>query len=258
MPDNTNSTTNDTATKTNDTEVKMQNILAKTKDTPSPPSGPISETNAEELNMAETLVRTAQREPHLAKLTERGISTDGLIDLAGDIVRCRGLLQQATHEKGQITDSTHSEGDAETLLVEAIRQVQAAASQKYKRDPAQAGRLSDYHIGAGLTRNRAQLAQAAEGILQQLATDTLPGVTDADKAALKALRDTWSSSDSAQAQHKAASQSVREEAKALLKTITDRRITLQYAAEALYPYTRAENAPHRTEFSLPANRPFRG
>jgi hypothetical protein len=142
--------------------------------------------------------------------------------------------------------------------VEGLRQIQAAASQKYRRDPNQSGRLADYHIGKSLTRNRAQLAQAAEGILQQLEVDTLPGVTEADKALLRARRDAWNAADSAQAQHRAAALATREEARALLKSITDRRIELQYAAEAAYPRTRSESAPHRAEFALPANRPFGG
>ncbi len=44
----------------------------------------------------------------------------------------------------------------------------------------------------------------------------------------------------------------------LVKTATDARITIQFAADAEYPYTTKANAAARKEFQLPADGPFIG
>jgi len=44
----------------------------------------------------------------------------------------------------------------------------------------------------------------------------------------------------------------------MLASITDRRITIQFAADAEWQYTKPENAGIRKEFYLPTDRPFKG
>ena len=44
----------------------------------------------------------------------------------------------------------------------------------------------------------------------------------------------------------------------LVKKINARRIALQHAADALYPYTDPDNLPTRRAFQLPPDRPFNG
>jgi len=48
---------------------------------------------------------------------------------------------------------------------------------------------------------------------------------------------------------------VREELKALLKTVTDQRVAIQLAADAEWPHTEEAHRAVRKEFSLPAQRP---
>ena len=43
---------------------------------------------------------------------------------------------------------------------------------------------------------------------------------------------------------------------AMVKAITDKRIAVQYAADAEWPYTNKANAGIRREFFLPTDRPF--
>ena len=50
----------------------------------------------------------------------------------------------------------------------------------------------------------------------------------------------------------------REELKTMIKSITDRRITIQYAADGEWPYTNSAHAGVRREFHLPLNQPFNG
>ncbi|MES2571427.1 MAG: hypothetical protein V4710_15410 [Verrucomicrobiota bacterium] len=44
----------------------------------------------------------------------------------------------------------------------------------------------------------------------------------------------------------------------LIKKINARRIAIQHAADALWPYTEADNAPIRRAFQLQLDRPFNG
>ena len=44
----------------------------------------------------------------------------------------------------------------------------------------------------------------------------------------------------------------------LVKTATDASITIQFSADAEYPYTTKANAAARKEFQLPADGPFIG
>jgi len=48
----------------------------------------------------------------------------------------------------------------------------------------------------------------------------------------------------------------REERKAQVKSITDRRKKIQRAADTAWPHTNPANAKARTVFRLPAKRPY--
>jgi hypothetical protein len=50
----------------------------------------------------------------------------------------------------------------------------------------------------------------------------------------------------------------RRQRDAQIASITDRRLTIQFAADAEWPYTVDTNAGIRSEFYLPASQPFHG
>ena len=98
----------------------------------------------------------------------------------------------------------------------------------------------------------------AEAILTQLATDTLPGITATKVTALGDLREAWITDNQTQGDAQSDATDERTDLTALVKTATDARITIQFAADAEYPYTTKANAAARKEFQLPANGPFTG
>ena len=75
-------------------------------------------------------------------------------------------------------------------------------------------------------------------------------------AALAAKRDTYVEANRNQLGFIAGAKARREAALKHLKTATDLRIEVQFAADAAYPFDDPKSAPARTEFALPPNRRF--
>jgi len=134
--------------------------------------------------------------------------------------------------------------------------VQAAAKQKYSRStPAQ---MKDYFVGEKLDASRATLVQAADSAAEKLKTDTLPGIDAAKIANLKTLRDAYVGANAAQSDAQSKASRERDSIEADVKSITDRRVQIQLAADAEWPASSTSNAPIPREFQLPPDRPFSG
>ena len=137
-----------------------------------------------------------------------------------------------------------------------MQEVQAAARQKYARTDAT--KLADYFIGQKLDDSRALLEQYSSAVIEKLTTDTLPGITAAKKTALADLRQDYVDADDTQAGQQSEATTERDDLVIMLKSITDRRMTIQFAADAEWPYTTEANHGVRKEFKLPAGMPFGG
>ena len=116
--------------------------------------------------------------------------------------------------------------------------------------------LADYFVGQKLNGSRPNLLQTSQTILNKLAEDTLPGVTPAKIKALRASRQAWMDAGGAQTAGRTTALTQRAELKTMLKTIEDRKVAIQLAADAEWPHTDEANAGIRSEFSLPAKRPL--
>ena len=211
-----------------------------------------------ELQTADTIAQAAQREPFATALTGAEVTAATVATLRADIATCHQTLDGAFDADQDHKGQTSAESEKHRALVAFLRRIQAAASQKYARDPQSKHKLAQYGIGTDLLRSRTILAQYAPGILAQLADESLPGL-DEDFATrvAQALTD-WTEAESAQAQAQQTATQKRTEAQAQVKTITDRRIQIQYAIEGIYPYSEKESAAARAAFLLPKTRPFRG
>ena len=132
--------------------------------------------------------------------------------------------------------------------------MQKAAKQKYARTNRIA--LGDYLIGQKLNGSRPNLEQTSQTIIGRATSDTLPGFTTARVKALGTQRQTWLVAQSAQAEAETAAMSARAELKAMVKSIKDRKIAIQLAADAQWPHTDEENSGVRKEFSLSPRRPL--
>jgi hypothetical protein len=142
-------------------------------------------------------------------------------------------------------------------------------------------RLQGYFIGDRLTGNAAVLHQIAFSISELVtpktgtdldtATDRLPGITLEDVNRLRAFiglpeagavepESSSSSSSSSTEGGLVEPDTVADTAERdrMIGEINDRRMEVQFAADAAWPYTNPANAEARRAFHLPRARPFSG
>jgi hypothetical protein len=217
--------------------------------------GALNYAQVQSLDVAAQIAMAARKPEYHATLLARGITVETLDEL--DTAVREGKKEQAIaveNDTGQRV-STQEEKTARKELLAGLREVQTAARQKWTR--TQPAALQDYYIGENLPNmSRATLVQVTEGILQRLATQTLPGITQETITALTEKRDTYIEANKNQLGFIAGAKARREAALAHLKTATDLRIEVQFAADAAYPFDDPKSAPARTEFALPQNRRF--
>jgi hypothetical protein len=118
--------------------------------------------------------------------------------------------------------------------------------------------MRDYLVGQKISATRVMILHAADSIAGKLTADTLPGITPAKVAGLKALRDAYFAANAAQLEAQSRSTAEREAIEAAVQSITDRRVQIQFAVEAEWPAGNKANAATRREFQLPPDRPFTG
>ena len=135
-----------------------------------------------------------------------------------------------------------------------MQEVQKAAKQKYARTNRIV--LGDFFVGKKLNGNRPNLLQTSQTILDKLAADALPGITPAKVKKLATLRQGWNDAKTAQTESGTAAQSARAELKAMLKSIENRKVAIQLAADAEWPHTGETHAAIRKEFGLSPRKPL--
>ncbi len=218
----------------------------------------VNQAIVKELDKADQLCLTAKKEDYADKLRARDLDSDFISSLSDDVTAARAKISSAVNETSAKTGATADEANASKALLQALQEVQAAAKQKYGR--SQPKQLGAYHVNQRLDANRATLEQTSQDIIDKLSSDTLPGFTSGSPkvANLTTLRTAYVNSKSPQMTARTAAVSDRKAVADLVKSITDRRIALQYAVDAEWPYSNPANAGIRTEFGLPPNRPFNG
>lgn len=228
--------------------------MSETRKTSREP-GALNYAQVQSLDVAAQIAVAARKLEYRATLLARGI-TDETLDELDEAIR-EGRKEQAIaveNDTGQRV-STQEEKTARKELLAILREVQTAARQKFTRTEPAA--LKDYYIGENLPNmSRATLLQVTEGILQRLTTQGLPGITPETIAALVQKRDTYVEANRNQLGFVAGAKARREAALSHLKTATDLRIEVQFAADAAYPFDDPRSAAVRTEFALPQNRRF--
>ncbi len=233
-----------------------------------------NKAQVEELNKAKKICASALSHKYCAALQARGITESFLASLTSHIGRCRQKSSEAMQQTILKENYTAEEGQAKKALLKSIAEIQSAAKQKYARsNPVM---LQDYCIGKDIDASRAALEQYSQNILEKLGgdpnqfpstpgtpqtasslpADTLPGITPEKVAALGALRSKWMELQSKQAHSQALATSLRAERDALVQTITDKRIQIQFAAEAEWPASEPVSAGKRRAFLLQPSRPF--
>jgi len=218
------------------------------------PPGALSAVQTAELNKAEKLSGTASKIDYSAKLAARDISPESLVILQTDIDDCRRQSNVAVQKTTGVRVITRQEEELQKKLVGALVEIQAAARQKFRLTAPEV--LADYFIGFDLNASRPDLEQYSEGIFAKAATDALPGITPEKITAGLTLRKAYLKIETDQSGGQSNATGSRTTRDDMVDSIKARRIAIQLAAEAEWPSTDKANAAIRTEFSLPANRPF--
>jgi endonuclease YncB( thermonuclease family) len=201
--------------------------------------------------------RSPLNQRHLRQLTKaEGIGQAAQnTEFMDDTEEARTKVADTVMHSTAAKDATAKEDKAAHVLLEAMQEVQKAAKQKYARVNRIA--LGDYFVGQPLNGNRANLLQTSQTIINKVSADTLPGITAAKKTKLRTLRQAWIDANATKSDSSTFGQSARAELNTMIKSIEDRRMTIQLAADAEWPHTDLENAAIRKEFRLAPRRPFR-
>ncbi len=216
----------------------------------------LNQAQVEAVTKAEQVCLAGQKPAHAAKLAARDISAEFVEQILTDIVAARDTSAGARQSTTGKTTAGVTEDEAEKDLLKALQEVQAAAKQKYSRTTPTM--LKDYAVGERLNASRPILEQLSQAIINKLGSDTLPGITPVKVTNLKTLRKAYMDANVVQGGQQQEATGGRKTLAAQVQSITDRRIQIQYAAEAEWPHTDQANAGIRRAFFLPVNKPFNG
>jgi len=233
-----------------------------TDPTPQPPPEPkpkhdlglFNKAQASEMSKAGQIFAAARKGDRPAALARREISAEFVTQAIADILAARAKSTEAVGDTTGTRTATVAEVASAKKLLVAMQEMQAAAKQKYAR--TQPEKLKDYYVGTRLDESRPLLEQYSQGIIDKLDSDTLPGITADKVTALGVLRTAYVSTNSDQSGSQSDATTARKGLEVMVKAITDKRIAVQYAADAEWPYTDKANAGIRREFFLPPDRPF--
>ena len=226
-------------------------VAAKTKKT----RGIVNQRQAQSLTKAEQAATAAKHPDNMPALTARDITPAVADALLADVDAAREKVAEAVVSTTARKNATAEEKKAAETLLAGLQEVQKAAKQKYSRTNRIA--LGDYFVGQHLNGNRANLLQTSQALLDKLGTDTLPGFTAAKKTKLKNARQAWVDRNDEQQVHATAALTARAEIKTMLKSIEDRRIAIQLAADAEWPHTDEVHVGIRKEFAMATKRPVK-
>lgn len=233
---------------------------------PPPPTGPavpkqqrglLNQAQLDALTKAEQIVLAALKPAYAAKLTTGGIAATFVTQLQTQCGQARTKAGSAIQKTSSKTGATQDETTARKALLKVIQTVQARARQKYFfTEPAT---LGDYYIGTDrIDANRPLLEQVSQAIIDKVAADTLPGITQDVKDELAEARQDYVDANTTQTGAQSEATDERGDLKELLKLITQGRMTLQFAADAEWPWHDPASAGLRKEFHLPPGGPFTG
>lgn len=208
-----------------------------------------------QFDVAERVGRTAKDPRYAEALAVREVTPAQADELLALVAEARNFSADAVQATTEAQFSTKTEGAERRALLEAVREVQAAARQKYSSTNKFA--LRDYGVGTRLTtRSFESLTGIADAILEKLGDDALPGITAATLTAFADALAAYRNADGAQGTKRSNAIAKREKRDELLKAVKSARRTIQFAADAEWPYSRAASQEARAAFQLPPKKPF--
>ena len=109
-------------------------------------------------------------------------------------------------------------------------------------------------MGKKINANRPVLEEFSAQMLERLDTERPPGINTAFITKLATSRADFMTAGNAQGSKQSAASAARDARKQLVATIKDRRMEIQFAADAAWPPGQPGHAAIRREFGLPADR----
>ena len=207
-----------------------------------------------ELNAAESIVAVASRPERLAVLEPFNISAAMLAAVTDGIKTARNYGASATQNDTGKEVATIDVHEAENALVKSMRCVQAAAKRQFARTEPE--KLDDFAVGKKIDASRPVLEEYSAQMLEKLNTERPPGIDTTFITKMAATRLQYLAADSIQGSKATAASSAREARTALVRTIKDRRLEIQFAADAAWPPGETGHAAIRRGFGLPPDRFF--
>ncbi len=217
------------------------------------PRAPVNQAHLAEFQLASAVVAAALKAGYAPQLAKRDIAADYVAELQADIEAAQSLAGQAVGKTAAKQGATNNEAELKDALVERLQEVQKAAKQKGTRTGDDL-LPRKYGVGTKFTSSRDLLEQAATSFLENLKTDTLPGI---DAAAVTAIKDALAAYRQVQADQSGAQSGAttgRAGLEAAVAAIARRRREIQLAADAAWPAGKKANAGLRAEFGLPADK----
>jgi hypothetical protein len=211
----------------------------------------------EEFDTAERVAKAVKHPDYASALVVREVTAAQADALLALLATARGFSDDAVQTSTESMGSTRTESAERSALMVAIREVQAAARQKHAATHPE--KLRDYGIGVPLgSMGFVRLTGIAEAIYEKTGDETLPGITEAKRDTLHAALDAYKTADTTQGAKRSGASVLRTQRDQTLKEIKAARRTVQFAADAQWPYTTPENQAAREAFQLPTNKPFTG
>lgn len=151
-------------------------------------------------------------------------------------------------------DATRMEGSAADTLVASLRGVQAAA--RIKHLPEHPDLLDPYLVGEKIDDSLTTLNSSAQAIIAKAEAERPPGIDTNVIERIKTERAAVTGADGTQDDESGKGKQARGLRDQLVKSVTARRKKIQYAVDQAFPYVNPANAKARSDFKLPANRPY--
>jgi hypothetical protein len=205
-----------------------------------------------ELNKAEQIGLAAQKPAYAPSLSARDIPAPFVTQLLADIAAARTKSNAAVQATSSTTTAVKGGVSARATLLKGLRVVQSSARQLHRHtDPE---RLQDYFVGERLVSSRAMLEQTSQGIIAKADQERPPGVDTNFITRLQGDRTAYVQSAVTKAGARALAKTERAQRDAMVESIKQRRLQIQFAADGAWPWRAPGNAGARGEFHLPAKR----
>lgn len=217
--------------------------------------GAINQAHARAMSRAESVATSAKHAAYAPSLETREIEPEFTDKLLEDVGKRRDKAAEAVANTTAQRNAAATAKREARKLEAALREVQIAAKQKYARSNRIA--MGDYLVGRKLNGSHANLAQTSQTLINRAESDKLPGSTAAKLKSLGTQRQAWLDARASQKEAESAAKTSRAELREMLKSITDRRVAIQLAADAEWTHAEEANAAVRKEFALSAKRPLK-